>query len=451
MFGSFRVVAAAAGLTALTVLLASCSSSGAGDGTGGEATAPGGGSAQSSPPAPPNPTGLVDGRVNPALLGTHVGRIVDPASPAPPRAGGIRLWDAGVAWRELEPAQGQVDWALMDAAVSRAQAAGAHEILWVHGSTPAWAAKDPEARGLYGPGTSSAPDEAAYLEILRQIAERYKGRVTAYQAWNEANIKIFYRGTPEYLAELTAKAQRVLDEVDPDALLVGASTTVRAKGPVKDWYDRYAAALAEAQWPVDAMAVHLYPPAEQGAEDRADYVRVMRSWLEARGWTGPLWDTEVNYGDRRDFAKTVVVVPQEQAAAWVARTYLDSLALGVDRVYWYSWNDHLLGIDQVDPVTGATTSAGQAYLTVQDWLADARWDGCSGELVAPTGTGGALTTCSLTTAAGVAAQVVFAHRGSATVELPDGATEICRLDGSCAAVGGASLEVGEAPVLVKLG
>ena len=111
----------------------------------------------------------------------------------------------------------------------RPRRSGPRDIQWVHGSPPQWAALDPEAPGIYGPGTSSAPDQEAYLSFLRQVAERYKGRITSYQVWNEANIKIFYRGKPDYLAELTLRAKEVLDEVDPDALLVGASTTVRVR------------------------------------------------------------------------------------------------------------------------------------------------------------------------------------------------------------------------------
>jgi hypothetical protein len=441
-----RAAVVAAATLALVLALAACTSSPPADPDPTPTATP-----TPAPAVPPSdPAGVVDGRINPALLGTHVGGIIDPAQPAPARAGAIRLWDSGVAWRELEPVKGQIDWARMDAALQRAEATGATEILWVHGSTPAWAALDPQAAGLYGPGTSSPPDEQAYLDILRQVAERYRGRITAYQAWNEANIKIFYRGKPAYLAELTAKARDVLAEVDPDALLVGASSTVRAAGPVKPWFERYSAALAERGWPVDAMAIHSYPPGDQGIEERAAYVRTMKGWLADRGWTGPLWDTEVSYGDRRDFAKEVVVVPQEQAAAWVARTYLDSLALGVDRVHWYGWNIHILGVDQVDQASAAVLPAGQAFLTLQEWLGGAGWGGCTGELMEPTGTAGALTTCELTTAEGGRAQILFAHAGSAEAPLPSGATEVCRLDGTCAPAEGGTLEVGEQPVLVRL-
>lgn len=385
------------------------------------------------------------------LFGTHVGNLASGTEPLPPAAGAIRLWDSGVTWRQLEPVQGEVDWTPLDSAVAQAERIGAADIQWVHGSPPQWAALDPEAPGIYGPGTSSAPDEQAYLSFLRLVAERYKGRITSYQVWNEANIKIFYRGKPDYLAELTLRAKEVLDEVDPDALIVGASTTVRAAGPVKPWYGKYSTGLAERGWPVDAMAVHLYPLADQGAETRAEYVRLMRAWLAERGWNGPLFDTEVNYGDRRDFAKEKVTVPQEVAAGWVARTYIDSLALGMDRVYWYSWNDHILGIDQVDALTGEILPAGQAYLTVQEWFEGAYWQGCTGELMEPSGEPGALTTCDLATGDGLPAQILFTHTGTATIATPEAAAQVCRLDGTCAGATDSMLEVGPAPVLIRFG
>lgn len=414
-----------------TSMLAACGSSAPGD----------------PAPSETEPAGVPVAR---ELFGTHVGLLGVADQPQPPRAGAIRLWDSGVTWRELAPDPDTITWGPLDTAVARAEAIGASDIMWVHGSTPVWAAKDPTAAGIYGPGSSSAPDPDAYADFLRAVAERYRGRITSYQVWNEANINIFYRGSAASMAELTVRAREVLAEADPDALLVGASTTVRRNGPVKPWYGKYTAALAEAGWPVDAMAVHLYPLADQGAGTRASYIRMIRPWLAERGWTGPLHDTEINYGDRRDFATTTVQVPQSRAAAWVARTYIDSLALGVDRVYWYTWNDHTLGIDQVDPQTGEILPAGQAFLTVQDWFEGARWQGCAGELVEPTGTDGAITTCALATGDGRDAQILFSHGEATTVPMPEGATQVCRVDGTCEEPAGSELAVGASPLLVRM-
>ncbi len=430
--------AALAGIGLASTLLAGCTSGSGGENDAAATT----GTGQTSTP----PSGEPVAR---ELFGTHVGLLASGTQPLPPSAGAIRLWDAGVAWRELEPEPGQINWALMDQAVAEAQSTGATDIMWVHGSPPQWAAKDPEAAGLYGPGTSSPPKSAPYLDILRQIAERYQGRITSYQAWNEANISIFYQGSAANLAKLTGKAREVLAQADPEALLVGASTTVREAGPVKAWYGKYTAALAEQGWPVDAMAVHLYPRAAEGVEERAEYVRIMREWLAARGWSGPVWDTEVNYGDRRDFATEIVTVPQDVATGWVARTYIDSLALGVQRVYWYSWNDHILGIDQIDPSTNEILPAGQAYLTVQDWFDGAYWEGCTGELVQPTGEPGSLTTCSMTTGDGLPAQILFTNEGTTTIPTPQGASQVCRLDGACEAISPDELEVTANPILIR--
>jgi hypothetical protein len=372
--------------------------------------------------------------------------------PTPAKAGSIRLWDSGVSWREIEPDSGQFNWTPLDTAVQRAEAMGAEEIMWVHGSTPKWAALDPEAEGIYGPGTSSAPKEEAYLATLKAVAERYKGRIGVFQVWNEANIKIFYRGTPEYLAELTAKAREVLDEVDPNTMLVGASTTVRKNVPYKSFYTGYSAKLAELGWPLDAMAVHLYPLADEGPETRAAYITGVKAWLSQRGWTGPLWDTEVNFGDRRDFAKKEVVIPADLAPAYVARTYLDGLALGLGRVYWYTWNDHTLGIDMVDPATGAVLPAGQAYLTLQQWLAGGSLIGCTGEITKLTGDAGAISTCQFMLAAGKPGQVTWTHSGTTALAAPAGTTELCKLDGTCNPLSpGATFEVGPQPVMIRLG
>ncbi|MGV1003222.1 MAG: endo-1,4-beta-xylanase [Candidatus Nanopelagicales bacterium] len=384
------------------------------------------------------------------LLGTHVGLLGNTEAAVPPRAGAIRLWDAGVTWRELEPKEGEINWAPLDNAVTKAQAMGVADILWVHGSTPQWAAKDPTAEGIYGPGTSSEPKKEPYLNILRQIAERYKGRITSYQVWNEANIEIFYTGSAQYLAELTGEAKELLAEVDPAAKLVGASTTVRSKGPVKDFYEKYAAALKVAGWPIDAMSAQLYPPAEKGPDTRVEYIRIMKKWLSERGWTGELWDTEINYGDRRDFAEVKVTIPQSIAPGYVARTYLDSLALGVQRVYWYAWNDHILGIDQIAEGTNEILPAGQAYLTLQDWLIGATLQQCSGETVEPSASGDGTTTCSFTGTDGKRFDVMYTSGKSTDLETPEGAAEVCLLDGKCQSLASvASLQVGGSPILVR--
>ncbi len=96
------------------------------------------------------------------------------------------------------------------------------------------------------------------------------------------------------------------------------------------------------------------------------------------GLNKPLWDTEVNYGDRRT-AQQVVPKPKK-AAAYVSRTYLDSARYDIARTYWYGWDINVLGVSLTNG-DGSVTRAGQAYLTTRDWLLAGSWKGCKGSAV----------------------------------------------------------------------
>ena len=45
----------------------------------------------------------------------------------------------------------------------------------------------------YGGGTASEPKKLSYgPRWVREVATRYKGRITSYQIWNEANLASFF-------------------------------------------------------------------------------------------------------------------------------------------------------------------------------------------------------------------------------------------------------------------
>jgi hypothetical protein len=67
----------------------------------------------------------------------------------------------------------------------------------------------------------------------------------------------------------------------------------------------------------------------------------------------------------------------------------------------------------------------------------------------PTGQPGALTTCDIATGDGLPAQILFSHKGPATIAMPEGAAQICRLDGTCEPVLGDSLNVTANPILIR--
>jgi hypothetical protein len=383
-------------------------------------------------------TGVGPGQPIPATaFGQHVAGIAQ-APPADVTLNAIRLWDTGTRWDQIEPAQGQYNWAPLDSAVANAQAAGATDIMYVLGSTPQWAARNPNLSGLYGDGTTSLPaDLEYYLEFVRQVAKRYKGKITSYQIWNEANTRSFYEGDWTALALLTKRTHDTLEVVDPNALVVAASSTVIPGRlfQTESFFVRYARALHKLDDPVDAMAVHLYPvDTSKGPDARVGSIRAAQKVLNKVGIDKPLWDTEVNFGDRREGLPQVVPDPQT-AATYTARAYLDSATLGIARTYWYGWGLRVLGVDMTDEA--GITPAGRAFLTVREWLTDARPAGCANEA--------GLRRCHFTAADGSPFTVVWAKRGAADVTV--GGLEACRLDSSCAVVD--TITVDAQPVLLR--
>ncbi len=367
-------------------------------------------------------------------FGQHVARIAE-APPADVPLTSLRLWDAGVRWNEIETQRGRYNWTALDAAVENAQAAGATDILYVLGSTPRWAARNPDLPGLYGPGTTSLPSDLEYyLDFVRAVVDRYEGRITGYQIWNEANTRSFYEGDWTALATLTKRTYETVKLLDPSAQVVAASSTV-IPGPLfqtESFFVRYARALRARGTPVDAMAVHLYPvDTTQGPDARVQSIAAAQRVLDRLGINRPLWDTEVAYGDRRPDMPQVV--PDEQtAAAYVGRTFVDAATLGIARTYWYGWDIGVLGIDMTSP--SGITPAGRAFLTVREWLTDARPAGCQ-DL-------GTVRRCQFTAPDGSSFAIVWGQG-----QIDASGQQVCRLDGTC--VEGGVISVDAQPVLLR--
>lgn len=375
-------------------------------------------------PAPLAPAvDLTGTTIQKSMFGMHVFNLQDGVFPTVP-VGAIRLWDNQTTWSSIETAQDQFAWGKLDTAVETARANGVNDILMVLAGTPAWATSDPSSGGLAGvlPGAAAMPANLAdWDDWVRQVATRYKGRITAYQPWNEANLATFFTGTPKDMAQLTKRAHDIIKSIDPNATVVAPSTGTRLGGPFKRFYPAYLRELGALGWPVDVWAVHTYPASLGSPVDRATLARTYVDVLAAEGAPDlPIWDTENNFG----LAGPGVENPDQdivgkRAADWTARAYLDSLRLGISRVYWYAWGpeNDLLGIQMNTGSPGA-----QAYTTLQDWIVGARFNGCS-----PASRND--VTCRFAKD-GKVFRIVYPENGRGVFRTK-GFTQICSLDGTC--------------------
>lgn len=332
------------------------------------------------PPAP-RPVARAAGR---EFFGAHVGQVGYGDWPQVPRGsvGAIRLWDSGTTWREINPAPGVFQWSVLDAAVDNAILNGARVNL-VLGTGPQWAAKDPWQWGAYGDGSASLPaNESDWVAYVQAVAMRYKGRITAYETWNEGNLTLFWGGTASELARLNSLAYRTIKRIDPKAVVVAPSATLRGNGAT--WLSHYAQAGGFRY--SDAINLHPYPKPEGRPEDGIVLMRRAVAVLASKGVTLPVWSTEINYGMPVGGKGGRYPLSTIEQSAFVSRTFLLALSDGVARTYWYSWSgaptlsvqmttdaEQVLGT----PPTSRNAPPAIAWVVTEAWLRGGRMTPCT--------------------------------------------------------------------------
>jgi polysaccharide biosynthesis protein PslG len=126
------------------------------------------------------------------------------------------------AWRDIEGAgKGQFEWERPDRIVDQIQQYGLKLLVRVD-SQPEWAG------GKY-PENGPPNNMQDFADFVKTLATRYKGRIAAYQIWNEPNLNVPGRSEwggkapnpTEYTTMLKA-AYAAVKSADPDALVVSA-------------------------------------------------------------------------------------------------------------------------------------------------------------------------------------------------------------------------------------
>ena len=170
-----------------------------------------------------------------------------------------------VEWHTIEHGPDNFDWALLDRAVEACNGFGFKLLLGVT-HAPDWTrASELES----GPPANYAE----FGRFMGQLATRYRGRVVAYELWNEPNLAREWRGDtldPARFVALVAEGAKGVRAADPDALVIsGAPAVTGINDGVEAIDDRvflrgmYEAGIA--QW-IDGIGAHPYgfanPPDE---------------------------------------------------------------------------------------------------------------------------------------------------------------------------------------------
>ncbi|MDT5081593.1 MAG: polysaccharide biosynthesis protein PslG [Mycobacterium sp.] len=218
-----------------------------------------------------------------------------------------------IPWAGVEPIENTYDWSTVDYMVNAADSRGMG-VLGVLNSSPSWAVA-PGDQPISG--APASPD--AYGDFAGLVAQRYAGKVGAYEIWNEPNAFMFYSPKPDPAAytELLKAAYPAIKAADPNATVIGGVT-----GAVVDYGDQIMNPVtfvngiyaAGGEGYFDALSFHPYLyslPFSQGApypQSPLTQLQNMRAVMVANGDSDKLiWASE--YGE-----PTSAVSEPEQAA-----------------------------------------------------------------------------------------------------------------------------------------
>lgn len=129
-----------------------------------------------------------------------------------------------VRWDGIEPAKDQLEWGVLDSIVSQAADQNV-SLLFSVVATPDWARRVDADLAETGPPGNPA-DMATFVRLM---AQRYAGRVQAYEIWNEQNLAREWGGVDspnakEYVDLLNA-VYSATKQGDPNALVVAGALT----------------------------------------------------------------------------------------------------------------------------------------------------------------------------------------------------------------------------------
>ena len=370
------------------------------------------------------------------FFGLHIHRAFSTTPWPPVPFGSWRLWDAKVHWPQVELARNRWQWDILDRELELAEKHHV-DVELPFGETPEWASAPHSSSGFGVQAVGDVADLDDWRTFVRTQAERYKGRILYYEIWNEPDLpRSRIIGTPERMLTLAREAYVILKQVDPNIKVISPSP-VNPNG--LQWLDRYLE-LGGGKY-ADIIGYHFY--VRTRPEAMLDLILPAKEILQKHGMGDkPLWNTESGWIKS---PLTERIDPVGQAPGWAARAYILNWAAGVQRFYWYAWDDD--GGDSI-PFTEederTVTISARAYGEVQKWLIGARMESCekdaAGNWVA-----------RLTEESGRNAWILWNEDHSTKFDLPKAwaVEQLTKLSGEQSGWSGNQIELSELPVMLE--
>jgi hypothetical protein len=221
-------------------------------------------------------------------------------------------------------------------------------------------------------GRCAAADTAEFGALAGQVAKHAAGTIGHWEIVNEPDGDWAFEGTPEqYAAMLSAAYDGIKAEVPDAQVLLGGLMRPHEPG----WLERvFATPDADAIHKFDIANVHLRGPVENVVRRYGEF----RSWIQARGFHGPLWVTEHGYPADPAFQTDRAYMGGDAAqAAYLTQTLVGLGEAGAPQVF-VTLRDNLdgeyasEGLEDIDEAADNAVTRRESFATVQRLVAN--WD-----------------------------------------------------------------------------
>lgn len=265
---------------------------------------------------------------------------------------GLKWFRIDFGWSSIQPQNGTsyAQWYFdrADLVINAARARGM-KVLLTFWRTPDWANG---GNGPYAPPT----DFEAYGRAARYTANYFRGRVAAYEVWNEANLMgHFWSGT---IADYTSLLRASYDDFragDPNAKVVAGSVAYNDDAWLRQMYQ------AGAKGYFDVISTHPYqgirdepPEAPDNGTKWLSHVPAVHELMEEYGdGDKPIWFTEFGWSNHANTSGLgnwqQGVTAQQQADYFVrAIKVVHQSYPYVNNMFWYNERNQDAGKIQLD-------------------------------------------------------------------------------------------------------
>ena len=223
-------------------------------------------------------------------------------------------------WDQIQRQSKTWDFGEWDVYVDSGKAAGkkilavlAYDVGWIYGE---------ETRRRY-----ITPEKIPYfLQYVEGVVRRYKGRVDAWEIWNEPNW-VFWQGSDDDFVRLSRETARRIREIDPDAFIVAGSFWRVPERFIRKMFE------GGAMENVDAISFHPYALNPRGTVNLFDRFREV---LDGYGYQGEIWVTELGHPLRGWY---LTRVSEKKFPSYMIKTLAGLAARGARTVFWYELFD----------------------------------------------------------------------------------------------------------------